>query len=141
MALTPNEENVLRRIVAENTPMPVLNPTPEPTGYQERHGGISQLVDAELKRRPGKLQPSNPNDDPAVERRVKHVVKRDETLTEFYARVGLGRAQILSMSRDEIARFAEHAEQNAADGVPAPVSSFAYAPGTKPAAGRVLLVG
>jgi hypothetical protein len=50
--------------------------------------------------------------------------RRQETLLEFWARGGPSRAQILTMSKEEITRHMEIVERNAADLV-APPSSFA----------------
>jgi hypothetical protein len=47
--------------------------------------------------------------------RTEHVRGKKEPMSSFHARTGLGKSQILSMSRDEIARFVAIAEQNAAN--------------------------
>ena len=42
------------------------------------------------------------NNDPEIVARVKHILLPGEKLGQFYARLGLGRAQIMTMSRSEI---------------------------------------
>jgi hypothetical protein len=72
--------------------------------------GINRLWDS-LKTLP-KLQVVDPENDHEVIGRVRHVMVKNEKLMEFYARTGLGRAQILRMSRDEISSFVERAVAN-----------------------------
>ncbi len=136
--LTTQEENALKRLAQELTPTPVLNP--ENTGWQPRGPSLSQMTEASLRRCP-QMKVIDPNTDHAVEHRIKHVLRTNEKLMEFYSRVGLGRAQILSMSKEEISLFVENAERNAADDVKAPVARITFAPGTRPAAPRFLMVG
>lgn len=76
------------------------------------HGGsIGPLLDSVT----GKLKKFDPNSDDTVLQRIKHVLNRGEALMEFYARTGLSRAQILTMSRDEISLFVEQVESSRED--------------------------
>src|SRR5580698_6384592 len=61
-------------------------------------------------------------EDPKVIGRVKHVMKSKEKLMQFYARTGLGKAQIMKMSRWEISAFVERVTKNAAN-EPGPILS------------------
>jgi hypothetical protein len=47
--------------------------------------------------------------------RTEHVRGKKEPMSSFHARTGLGKAQIMEMSREEITRFVAIAEQNAAE--------------------------
>jgi hypothetical protein len=46
-------------------------------------------------------------DDPVLLEKTKHVRNKKETMMQFYSRVGLGAAQIRTMSKEEIAHFVE----------------------------------
>lgn len=56
-----------------------------------------------------KMKVVDPNEDEDVEKRVRHCLGRGEKLGQFYSRTGLGRAQILAMSRSEISAFVDAA--------------------------------
>lgn len=133
--LTPQEEVVLRRIVQENTPM-----SRTPVKYGERPV-VDQ--DAWLQReldKCEKIHTANPNEDWQVINLVKHTMKKGEFLTQWYARVLLGRAQVLTMTKDQITRFAALAdERNANDGGYRPPQAFSE-PQARPAARRVPMV-
>ncbi len=45
------------------------------------------------------------DDDAELLEKTKHVRLKNEVMGQFHARVGLGAAQILSMTKDEIAHF------------------------------------
>ena len=47
------------------------------------------------------------NEEPILLAKTKHVRGKKETMGQFYARVGLGKAQILAMSKNEIAHFCD----------------------------------
>jgi len=51
-------------------------------------------------------------EDQELLERTKHVRLKGERMMQFYARVGLGAAQIRNMSFDEITRFCDVAEEN-----------------------------
>lgn len=138
--LTPQEEATLKRIAHENMPSVVVNPQPPEPNFRAK---TPDLVEEDLRRRPGKMKAFDPNDDPAVLHRLRHVLRPDETLMQFHVRTGLGRQQIMTMSKDEIARFIEIVERNSADDVQPPRATISqtYAPGTKPKAPRVVIVG
>src|SRR5690349_15181264 len=71
-----------------NQPMPVVSGTP-------------------AKPAEGVAARPSVGDDEQLLAKTSHVRKPNERMMEFYARTGLGPAQILSYSRDEIARFVE----------------------------------
>jgi hypothetical protein len=81
----------------------------------------SQIL-GELTRRYRAMEKMKPidNEDPEVISRVKHVLLKKEKLMSFYARTGLGKAQIMTMSGVEIARFVETATANSLN-EPAPI--------------------
>jgi len=54
-----------------------------------------------------------PSDDAAIIARIKHTMRPGEKLMQWYARIGLGRAQILAMSAVEIAKFVQASEESA----------------------------
>lgn len=55
--------------------------------------------------------------------RVRHTMRAGEPLVAWFARVGLGRAQILTMSKSEITAFVAQADaNNAASSIPVPLS-------------------
>lgn len=58
------------------------------------------------------MRPVAPQDQELLDR-TSHVRLKGEKLLQFYARVGLGPAQIRTMSRAEIKRFVDIAEENA----------------------------
>lgn len=82
---------------------------------------IGQWIGKALDAITGKMRPVDHDADIEVRDRVRHVMKPKEKLMEFYARTGLGKPQIMIMSRDEISLFVEQAERNrAAEALPRP---------------------
>ena len=75
------------------------------TGDSKNHASIDATIDRALASTP-KMQPRDLNDDPFIESKVRHTTRKDEKLGQWYARVQLGRAQILAMSKQAIAEFA-----------------------------------
>src|SRR5579872_2853187 len=51
-------------------------------------------------------------EDPELLERTKHVRLKGERMSQFFSRVGLGAAQIRTMSAVEISRFVDVASQN-----------------------------
>ena len=100
------------------------------TRHPREGWGIKRLWDS-LTSLP-KLQVCDPNEDHAVIGRVQHVMLKNEKLMQFYSRTGLGRAQILQMTRDQITNFVERAETNRRNEVAMPPPAIA-APQTVPA--------
>jgi hypothetical protein len=109
--LTPQEEKVLRQVARERTPMqrPHMAPQSEPN--------VGKYLEGELRRCGSRLPTVNANEDFKVIGKVQHAMRKGEQLMEFYSRTGLGRAQLLVMSKDEISRAVTLAdERNAEDG-------------------------
>jgi hypothetical protein len=66
----------------------------------------------EAYRHAPKLKPID-TEDPAIIARVRHTMLPKEKLMSWFARTGIGRAEILAgLSRDEISRRVALAEQN-----------------------------
>ncbi len=117
MALTQQEESTLRRVAAENTPMRVLNPmapTSETAGDDREIERLTRRYLAAPRALTGTGQDGKYHleGEDEIVRRVRHTMKKGEKLIEWFARVGLGRSQIFSMSRSEIEAFAEQADRN-----------------------------
>ncbi len=58
------------------------------------------------------------NNDNEIVKQISHTLLKNETLGGWYSRVGLGRAQILQMSKGEIREFVALVSQN--ENPPAP---------------------
>jgi len=89
-----------------------MNPTvagPDPREMTEAQllGRIASAYKAAPRMRAVDL-----NDDPSVLARIKHVLKPNEKLLQFFARTGLGRTQALTMTRAEVSQFVEQVERN-----------------------------
>ena len=85
-----------------------------------------------------------PSDDAEIIRRIQHVLRPGEKLMQFYARVGLGRAQILAMTSVEIAKFVQVSEESArAEGTwkPHTVNIDFNAPRTLTEGARITIIG
>ena len=91
---------------AARVPMPVNN---QPT---DAHA-IGDLIQS--YKSAGKPVAHDINTDAEIEKRVAHVLKRGEKLGQFYSRTLLGRAAILTMSKEEITRAVALAEANRAE--------------------------
>lgn len=72
--------------------------------------------------REGKPGPKVLGDDKELLDRTAHVRSKNEPMNSFYARVGLGPNQILTMSKSEITKFCETVSAN--EDVQPPTSSF-----------------
>jgi hypothetical protein len=112
MTLNQREESFVRQMVKDHTPLVAQNPVQ--TGESKNHVSIDATIDRALASTP-KMMAADLNDDPFIESKVRHTMRKDEKLGQWYARVGLGRSAILAMSRDEITEFAEQAEVNNRD--------------------------
>ena len=77
-------------------------------------GQVLGRIIAAYKRAP-KMQAVDPNSDPETIERVRHVLRPKEKLLEFFARTGLGKAQVATMTRSQITRFVEQVERNKAN--------------------------
>ena len=145
MALTQQEEDVLRRVARDNTPMKAVNPgAHDTTGTAASEGahldGLVKRLLAAPRTLTGMAQDGKyhlEGEDDIV-RRIAHTMKKGEKLIQWFARVGLGRSQILQMSKSEISAFVEQAERNNSEGPrepePAPMPAVALVPshyGTK----------
>jgi hypothetical protein len=75
-------------------------------GYAE---GMAAMLASAKKT---KLTTIDPNNDPEIISRVKHTLHKDELLMQWYSRVGLGRAQIMQMGKQEISDFVKQADEN-----------------------------
>jgi hypothetical protein len=70
-----------------------------------------------------------PDFDLEVVRRIRHTLRENEKLGEWYSRTGLGRSQVLQMTRDEVSARVALAERNSiAEGVREPRGSLALPP-------------
>src|SRR5579871_3025893 len=100
--LSAVEEAFLRQQIRNNTPMSVVNPQPA----QTESAAEQRILEKQINSLP-KMQVSDPNQDWGIINLVSHVMRKNEKLMEFYARVGLSRAQIATMSKSEISKFVE----------------------------------
>lgn len=137
---TSQEEIVLRRIVQENTPLsrPIID-------HGKTHNPVSgDYLTRELARCTP-IHTVNPEEDYAVINKLRDaaVLKHGERLMEFFARTGLGRAQLLAMSIKEIQNFVRQAEaNNAADGFqPQVFAGEQLRPAPRPAPARISVIG
>jgi hypothetical protein len=78
----------------------------------EQGRSLTEMIDRALKT---PLRTVDPEDNPAFRQKIKHVLLPNERLMEFVARVGLGVAQALTMSEEEITLFVDRAMQRRAD--------------------------
>ena len=102
---TGDEHADLDRILNVKAPMPVMGgPDPVPT-------------DSAIMR-------TRVSDDAELLKRTEHVRRPKEVMMQFYARTGLGKSQILTMTKDEISKFVEIAEQSAKDTAQVNVRDF-----------------
>jgi hypothetical protein len=133
--LTPQEENVLRQLAKDNTPL--ARPAQD-TGF--RAVSRDDTLDRKVKN-VAKMKVNDLSDDFAVTSKLERagVLRRNEKPGQFYARTGLGRASILEWSPGEIKRFVEVREANAADEIPAPPIMLGVP--QPPAGVRAVLVG
>jgi hypothetical protein len=106
--LTPQEEVVLRRLAQEHTPM-----TRPPVKYTEQ-----PVVDTDawLRRefaKCEKLRPIDAEQDWAVINALRSagVLGKKEKVMEFFSRTGIGRAQVLTMSKDELKKAVALADE------------------------------
>jgi hypothetical protein len=112
--LTPQEEVVLRRLAQEHRPM-----TRPPVKYVEQP---VVNMDAWLQRELAKcekLRPMDAEQDWTVINALRSagVLGKREKLMEFFSRTGIGRAQVLTMSKDELKKAVALAdERNANEG-------------------------
>jgi hypothetical protein len=113
-----HEEQTLRRLVAEHTPLP----KPITDLGKVHNPATGDYLTRELARcKP--IQSVNPEEDYATINKLRDagVLKKGEKVMEFFARTGLGRAQLLSMNKMEIQDFVLQAEaNNATDGIQPP---------------------
>jgi hypothetical protein len=113
MALTQQEENVLRNLAQSHMPMQVTNPpAPSTAGDQLTDGQyLGRITD-----RVGKMPVvggTGAKDDPALLAKTAHVRTRNETMGQFYSRTGVGLHQVLNLSKDELARVVKVSEETA----------------------------
>jgi hypothetical protein len=80
----------------------------------------------------GRAAVAAPADDPELLERTKHVRLKGEPMMGFYARIGLGAAQIMQMSKSEITRFVETVEKNREDTERPAKSDLEFAPKSVP---------
>jgi len=111
--LTPHEELILKQIAARE-PLPRQKAPVKygPVTLPNLRAWFDEQC-AKLK----KMEIVNINEDHATENRVKHTMKKDEKLSEWFSRTQIGRAQALSMSKEQITRAVALAEErNREDG-------------------------
>jgi hypothetical protein len=68
----------------------------------------------------GKAPLQRAPEDQELVSRIRHTMKPGEKLIQWYARVGLGKSQIMTMTKSEITRAVELAEERAKDDTTAP---------------------
>jgi hypothetical protein len=101
----------------ENNFIPQGYDGPPPTDPRQVQGWLDML---DRWAKAPKAQAVDPNDDDAFIYKVSHAMKRGEKLMQFVARTGLGRAQALAMSRQEISNFVRQSEANAVNEIAPP---------------------
>src|SRR5260221_10372535 len=112
--ITPSEESFLRRFIREHSPLVTSPGPPVPPPHDHSAEGT---IDAQVDRM-SKLKAVDPDDDHEVKMRVGHTLRPGEKLGQWYARTGLGRAQALAMSKEQIIRFVELREADNTDDCP-----------------------
>jgi hypothetical protein len=75
-------------------------------------GHIATLVQKEEAK--GKLRVIT-LEEPAIIAKVQHTMRKGEKLSEWYARTGCGRAQVLTMTKAELTNFVTVADSSAQD--------------------------
>jgi hypothetical protein len=122
--LTPQDELAIKNLLATSRPMPVMNPRTGRVPQISEAAAMAQIMRSVTGPLPvlagaaakgtlnGVPRPAPRGEDPQLLERTKHVRRKNERMGRFYARVGLGAAQILAMTPDEISRFCEIAEEN-----------------------------
>src|ERR1700728_1798225 len=91
------------------------NSSPGPSVVQGPSDG--EKSKAMIDRAIGPMQTVDPEKDEEYRKLVSHCLRRDEKLTEFAARTGLGKATILAqkMTPAQISQFCLQADKNNAD--------------------------
>jgi hypothetical protein len=130
------EEAFLRKQIRDNTPLQVVNPHPP----QTESAAEQRILEKQINSLP-KMKVADPNEDWGIINLVSHTMKKGEALLAWYARIGLGRGQIVTMSRSEISKFVETVERNSAEEVRPPQASMGIAPDAKPQKRTAVLVG
>lgn len=105
MELTEQEVGTLRRLARDNTPMRPVNPVPAGDTASTVEHLDRQIAKAEP------LRPANPDEDWPLLAKISHTMRKGERVMEWFARVGLGRSQVFAMTRDEIKRRADLADE------------------------------
>jgi hypothetical protein len=93
-------------------------------------GGIQSFLNMiEAWKKSPKARVADPNNDPAFESRIAHVLKPGERIMQFVSRTFLGRTQALAMTRAEISNFVAEAEiRRVEEGSLEPHASFSFGP-------------
>lgn len=122
--LTPQDELAIKNLLATSRPMPVMNPQTGRVPQINEAAAMAQIMRSVTGPLPvlagaaakgtlnGVPRPAPRGDDPELLERTKHVRRKNERLGQFFARIGLGAAQIRNMTKDEISRFCEIVENN-----------------------------
>jgi hypothetical protein len=108
-----------------STPQVLEGPTP-----QYHHNYLKRAT--EIARRNPLIHAVDINDDQEMIRRVKHVLKPEETLGEFYARTGLSKSQAALMSEAEILGWSLRSDEQAKDDTNGPQSAWKAKPTSIP---------
>jgi hypothetical protein len=122
--LTEREEQILREQIRNNTPMPSMNEVRQPLGYQP----LVTPLEIERWMKAPKLQPVSLNDDQLVKDKLRGAGFKGQP-GEFYSRVGIGRAELIRMSHDQIRAAIERTKDG--DDIEPPHNTTAFLP-TKP---------
>jgi hypothetical protein len=98
-----------------------LGEAPSPSAERHVNALLHRIAPPVVVAGPSYSTPSNGmkwkqlGDDPVLLEKTSHVRRDKEHLGEFYSRIGLGKSQILEMSKSEITRFCETVEKNGSD--------------------------
>jgi len=122
---SPHEEQTLKRLAAENTPLsrPVVDHN------KSHHPATGDFLAREFAKCT-RIETIDPEQDYEVINilRSAGVLQKGERVMEFFARTGIGRAQILTMTKDEIKKAVTLADKrNAEDGGFQPPKTFTEA--------------
>jgi len=119
------QEQTLKRLVAENTPLP----RPVVDHNKSHHPSTGDFLAREFAKCT-RIETIDPEQDYQVINilRSAGVLQKGEKLMQFFARTGIGRAQILTMSKDDLRKAVALADQrNAEDGGFQPPKAFTEA--------------
>jgi hypothetical protein len=125
MSLTQQEEDFIRRQHRDNSPMQSVNGVPQP----QRDFLSLPVATLDAWKNEPKMAPKDLNEDPLVESRLRDAGFNGKP-GEFYSKVGLSRAQVLSMNKQDLRAAIEAAARREPEW--APKASFTIDPKARP---------